>query len=174
MKKSLIIVVLLFFVGCRPTEKIIDRRVDIDSTSLIKLKSDITKIEKKTVFLEKKVLENINIKEELKTKINATVETYDTDKPNNPIKTRVVYRKDIEWKKELEKLKKETEYLAGRVGSLEFRLDSVTSQNKLFKKELEKVKQKPRLTIFEKWSIRGFWVLIGLMIIGIFVKLKFG
>ncbi len=31
-----------------------------------------------------------------------------------------------------------------------------------------------KLTAFQKFSVRGFWVLIGLMIIGIFIKLKFG
>ncbi len=31
-----------------------------------------------------------------------------------------------------------------------------------------------KLTTFQKFSVRGFWVLVGLIIIGIFVKLKFG
>ncbi len=31
-----------------------------------------------------------------------------------------------------------------------------------------------KLTAFQKFSVRGFWLIIGLIIIGIFVKLKFG
>ncbi len=30
------------------------------------------------------------------------------------------------------------------------------------------------LTAFQKFSVRGFWALVGLIIIGIFVKLRFG
>ncbi len=59
MKKSLIIVLL--FVGCRPTEKLIERKVDIDSTVLVKLKRDVTKIEQKTISLEKQVLRELLI-----------------------------------------------------------------------------------------------------------------
>ncbi len=77
----------------------------------------------------------------------------------------------------MEKQRKEIQSLAGRVDNLEVELDSIVSQNKFFKKELEKVKQKPRLTTFEKWSIRGFWLILGLIflvwcIIEFYIKFK--
>lgn len=88
MYKLLYILILFSLFSCKPKE-VIKVKYIRDSTDVTELTQKINNLENENLEYKNKLSEQTKINERLQANTNVTVERYDTDKPNTPVKEKV-------------------------------------------------------------------------------------
>ncbi len=171
-KIFLLFIVSLVLFSCRPIEKVTEARVKVDSIALTSLNRRVFTLEQKSVFLRRKISENVKLAERFKSAMRATVEKYDTSKPNNPIKEKITYSKNNSRERSYIKLKHQVDSLVKISKRKDVRIEKLERRVTFLEEKEEKTKTLVGPTEFQSFQIWGFWILLVLMLVIIFVKFK--
>ncbi len=160
MKKIYILLLLVLFVGCRPTEKVVDRKTKVDSTVLAQLQKQIFNLEKKNNLLFQKIVADQKLSEKINLKMGGTLEKYDTSKPNNPLKERYTYSQSSNKEKEFSLLFNQLDSTLEQSEKLNSEMENLINDIKLYLNKDEKTETSVGLTGFQSFQIWSFRILI--------------